>query len=148
WRKAFAGLGVDDAYVIAVRHPLSVIDSLTARDDLDARRSGWLWLTHFVCALRYTAGRPRIVVDYDRLLAAPAVELSRIADGLGWRTPAVSDEERKSYCETFLSDELRHARYAADAAIPASLPPMLGEAHALAQRLARHDADVGSPEIS
>ena len=71
WQGVFAELNVTDAYVIAVRHPLSVIDSLTARDALDVQRSSWLWLTHLVCALHYTAGRTRVVVDYDRLLAAP-----------------------------------------------------------------------------
>ena len=81
WQSAFADVGAADAYVIAVRHPLAVIDSLTARDRLDVRRSGWLWLTHLVCALHYTNGRPRVVVDYDNLLAAPERELERIAAG-------------------------------------------------------------------
>lgn len=48
WQHVFADMNVDDAYVIAVRHPLAVIDSLTARDALDVRRSGWLWAAHLL----------------------------------------------------------------------------------------------------
>ena len=36
WQRQFAAAGVADHYVIAIRHPLSVIDSLTTRDQLDA----------------------------------------------------------------------------------------------------------------
>ena len=95
WQGIFADMGVADAYVIALRHPLSVIDSLTARDALDVQRSGWLWLTHLVCALHYTAGRRRVVVDYDRLLAAPEHESRDLARAmLGWLVGAQHPDGR------------------------------------------------------
>ena len=144
WQGVFAQLGVSDAYVIAVRHPLSVIDSLTARDDLPVQRSGWLWLTHLVCALHYTKGRTRVVVDYDRLLSAPERELARMATGLALAAPVPGSAEIKSYCEGFLSKGLRHAEHATGAPIPASLPRLLLDAHALVQRLAADEADQGS----
>ena len=144
WQGIFAEIGATDSYVIAMRHPWSVIDSLTARDALDVQRSGWLWLTHLVCALRYTAGRPRVVVDYDRLLAAPEQELARMANGLGLPNPAPDSEEMRSYCGAFLSKELRHAQHAAEAAIPGPVPTILLDAFVLAQRLARDEADAGS----
>lgn len=138
WQRVFADLRVADAYVIAVRHPLAVIDSLTARDSLDVRRGGWLWLTHVVCALRYTQGRPRVVVDYDRLLAAPARELARMASALA--LPAPTGDDARRFANEFVTGELRHAEYAADRLDPAAVPPLVAEAHALAQRLARDDA--------
>ena len=123
-----------DAYVIAVRHPRAVIDSLTARDGLDVRRSGWLWLGHLVCALRYTQDRPRVVVDYDRLLAAPERELARMARALG--LPAPGADALRDYAHGFLARDLRHAEYAPDDLDPAAVPPLVADAHALAQRLA------------
>jgi len=142
WQAVFAEMGVADAYVIAVRHPLSVIDSLTARDGLDVRRSGWLWLTHLVCALHYTAGRPRVVVDYDRLLAAPERELARMAEGLGLPAAALTGEDVTTYTRDFLSAELRHAEHTPEDLAATVVPPLVRDAYALAQRLACDEADA------
>ena len=146
WQRVFAELRVADAYVIAVRHPQAVIDSLSARDGLDVRRSGWLWLEHLLCALRYTQGRPRIVVDYDRLLAAPDRELARMASALALPAAAPVGDDATVYANTFLSPELRHAEYAPDCIDAAALPPFVAAAHVLAQRLARDEADVRSSD--
>ncbi|MFO1316117.1 MAG: hypothetical protein U1F58_10990 [Burkholderiales bacterium] len=145
WQHACADTGLADAYVVAVRHPRAVVDSLTARDALDPRRSAWLWLTHVACALRYTQGRRRVVVDYDRLLEAPARELARMAAALGLPPPA--EAAARDYAEGFLSAELRHARYDAADVNPAGVPPLVPAAHALAQRLARGDSDPGAPAV-
>ncbi len=139
WQRVFADLRVDDAYVIAVRHPQAVIDSLVARDHLDVRRGGWLWLTHLVTALHCTQDRPRVVVDYDRLLEVPARELARIARALGVPDAVVEGADVTAYTRDFLTTDLRHATYAADDAGAAGAIPLVADAHALAQRLARDD---------
>lgn len=140
WQRVFADLTVDDAYVIAVRHPQAVIDSLTARDGLDPRRSALLWLTHFLCAMHYTNGRTRVVVDYDRLLEAPVRELARMARAL--RVPEIAEErDLAAYASEFLSRELRHAAYAAEDLSSAAFTAEIVAAHDLAQRLARGESD-------
>jgi hypothetical protein len=144
WQGIFAEMGVADAYVIAVRHPLSVIASLTARDALDVRRSGWLWLTHLLCALQYTAGRPRVVVDYDRLLAAPERELARMVTGLGLPASALTGEDVAAYTRDFVSRELRHAEHGAEDLDAAAVAPLVRDAYALTQRLARDESGAGS----
>ena len=146
WRCVFDEARVDDAYVIAVRHPRAVIDSLAARDGLDPRRSAWLWLTHLLCALRYTHGRPRVVVDYDLMIEAPHRELARIAHALALPPHAPAQAHADSFAREFVSGELRHAHYAADEST-AGLPAGVAEAHALAQRLARDDASVSDAGV-
>ncbi len=143
WQRVLAHMQVAEAYVIAVRHPQAVIDSLTARDQLDVRRSGWLWLTHLVCALRYTQGRTRVIVDYDRVLAEPAHELARMASAL--RLPAPAADAARQYAEEFLSAGLRHAAYAPADLAAAGLQPLVAEAHALTQRLARDELSQDDP---
>jgi hypothetical protein len=144
WQRVAAAAGLADSYVIAVRHPQAVIDSLTARDDLAPRRSALLWLTHLVCALRYARGRPCVVADYDRMLAQPVQELARIARALALPRPPGGEEEIRQYAEHFLTTELRHAQYARDAVDAAALPPWIADAHALAQDLAGDEAQVDS----
>ncbi|MEO8754464.1 MAG: hypothetical protein ABI624_17475, partial [Casimicrobiaceae bacterium] len=143
WQRVLAEMQVADAYVIAVRHPQAVIDSLTARDRLDVRRSGWLWLTHLACALRYTQGRPRVIVDYDRVLAQPAHELARMASALGLPAPATDAARR--YAEEFLTAGLRHAAYAPAELAAAGMLPLVAGAHALAQRLACDEVPQDDP---
>ncbi|MCC6193137.1 MAG: hypothetical protein IT518_01605 [Burkholderiales bacterium] len=146
WQAVFAEAGIADAYVIAVRHPRSVIDSLAARDGLDVRRSGWLWLVHLLCALRYTAGRPRVVVDYDNLLEDPARELGRMARVLDVPPSAVRAGIH-AYASEFLSPLLRHSVYGREEWDASAVPPLFAEAHALAQRLACDADDVGAAAI-
>jgi hypothetical protein len=143
WQAVIAEAGAADAYVIAVRHPLSVIESLTARDGLDVRRSGWLWLTHLLCALHYTAGRSRVVVDYDRVIAAPERELARMARGLGLPPSTQNDAGATSatYASEFVSAALRHAEHAPENLDAGDVPPLVPAVHALAQRLAQDEAD-------
>jgi hypothetical protein len=142
WQRVFGALGVDDAYVIAVRHPLAVIASLTARDGLDPRRSAWLWVEHLLCALRYTQGRVRVVVDYDRLLANPGRELARMAQAL--HLPAPHDDALRGYVGGFLTGELRHAVFAADDLTGVRDHPLVADAQRLAQRLAGDECDLAA----
>lgn len=143
WQRVFGTLELDDGYVIAVRHPLAVIASLTARDALDPRRSAWLWVLHLLCALRYTEGRPRVVVDYDRLLARPDRELARIAAALA--LPEAAADAAQAYRDGFLSGELRHALHAPHELGAAADFPLVADAHALAQRLAGDDPGANTP---
>lgn len=140
WQRQFARARVADHYVVAVRHPQSVVASLTARDGLDVRRSGWLWLTHLVCALHYARGRPLVVVDYDRMLAAPRHELERMRSAL--QVAPAADAEATRFIDAFLAPELRHAEHAATDRIDARLPLAVAEAWALASALARDETMI------
>jgi glycosyltransferase involved in cell wall biosynthesis len=59
----------------------------------------------------HTAGRPRVVVDYDRLLARPAAELNRLAAALGLVVDGETERRIAAYAGEFLSRELRHSEY-------------------------------------
>jgi hypothetical protein len=136
WQLVLHSAGIEEGYVVAVRHPRAVIASLTARDALDPRRSAWLWLTHLACSLAYTQHRPRVVVDYDRLMDDPAREITRVARALdaGEADAALVAQFR----DGFLAADLRHALFAAED-VGDELTPLVRDAHALAQRLARDE---------
>ena len=129
-----------DHYVIAIRHPLSVLDSLTTRDQLDTRRSAWLWLIHLVCAMHYSAGRPRVVVDYDRMLAAPESELERMRTALALPLAPDAAMATAAFVRDFLSQGLRHSEHDPADLAAGILPPSVIEAWTLAIAMARDDA--------
>ncbi|MEP7328319.1 MAG: hypothetical protein ABI777_03845 [Betaproteobacteria bacterium] len=139
WQAQCAREQIVDHYVVAVRHPLSVMASLTTRDGLDVRRSGWLWLTHLVCAMHYTAGRPRVVVDYDRMLAAPNVELDRMRAALAIPRAADTNGAIDAFVGDFLAPELRHAEHTAADLATSGLPAAVIDAWQLANGAARDE---------
>jgi len=141
WQRQFATMGLSDHYIVAIRHPRSVVDSLTARDGLDPRRSAWLWLIHLACALYYAAGRPLVVVDYDQMLAAPRRELTRIRSALSIPLVAALDVDAalSLFVDDFLTSGLRHAKHAGTEFADAPFHALVSEAWALASALARDE---------
>ncbi|WP_312939379.1 hypothetical protein [Stutzerimonas balearica] len=110
WRRVFDHLQLQVDYVIAVRNPLSVARSLQRRNGFFERKSHWLWLQHYVSAVMATQDAKRLFVDYDALLAQPDAQLRRLAEAFGLQGDQTAEQE---YIDTFLSSDLRHARYEA-----------------------------------
>ena len=123
WQHVFSHLQLDDAYVIALRHPISVAHSLEQRDKLAPGKSYFLWLLHMLPSVSLTQGKPRLVVDYDLLVDQPAAEVRRIAEALGLQD-RLSREALSDFTKQFLEKGLRHAVFepedsAADPRVPA-----------------------------
>jgi len=105
WRKLQTSSSVHIAYLLAVRHPDEVAASLLARDGMPAMQARMLWLRHVLEATAASAGSPRAVVDYDRLLVDPLDMLGAAAATirLPLRTDNVDEEARG-----FISSGGRH----------------------------------------
>lgn len=110
WQRVFDHLQLQVDYMIAVRNPLSVARSLQRRNGFFERKSHWLWLQHYVSAVMATQDAKRLFVDYDALLAQPDAQLRRLAEAFGLQGDQAAEQE---YIDTFLSSDLRHARYEA-----------------------------------
>jgi hypothetical protein len=65
WQNLLPAERYDVRYVICLRNPLDVIDSLKPPRPQSRRETGALWLTYVASALVNTAGRPRILVPYE-----------------------------------------------------------------------------------
>ncbi|CAB3765855.1 hypothetical protein LMG29660_05379 [Burkholderia puraquae] len=108
WQPIFYSLDVRVVYVLAIRNPMSVGRSLEKRDGFSHDKSLLLWLMHTISALDHTKGMQRVLVDYDKLMEAPRVELARMSVRLelpldGSRVAAFEDE--------FLDGGLRHSKF-------------------------------------
>ncbi|MBV5317449.1 MAG: hypothetical protein JZU50_06540, partial [Desulfobulbaceae bacterium] len=108
WKKVFEHCQFNVKYILAIRHPLSVVQSLTKRDGFDPITGYALWLGHVVAGLADTVDDVRVLVDYDLLIANPDYELSRIAKQFEL---VVDQTELQQYKEDFLDEDLRHTRY-------------------------------------
>ena len=145
WQAVFDSLEIEPRYVIALRNPLSVVQSLQRRDGFPADKSHMLWLEHMVSALRWTEGHTRVVVDYDRLLSEPIAQLLRLREALS--IPAGDEAPLQEYASEFLSDELRHHRFDPADLQAAHMPPLTARLHDLLDRLARDEVSEASSEV-
>ncbi len=110
WHEIFRRLDVDDNYVLVVRNPRSVAESLRARQGMDQWLAYVLWLEYMLSAVRGVMGKPRAFVAYDRMMDDPAKELDRLAEALALPPPAVG-QSACNFGDSFLDGRLRHTRY-------------------------------------
>jgi hypothetical protein len=109
WLGALADAGISDAYVVAIRHPMSVAASLFRRQEIPLDKANLLWLLHNVPFLSDLREKPFVVVDYDLLAQNPHGELARIAQRL--ELPASNGANRREvdrFVTEFLDESLRH----------------------------------------
>jgi hypothetical protein len=107
WRQALNEIAVDPVYVILVRHPLEVAESLLARNGSPREKSLLLWTSYMVAVERDTRDAPRVFVTYSDMLNDWRGVLDRIEVAMGRplprRTPSAGVE-----IERFLSKSHRH----------------------------------------
>lgn len=145
WQDIFAHEKIDVHYVIAVRNPLSVADSLKKRDQFDSKKSYLLWIDHQLSAVRGTQGCSRVVVEYDALLESPELQMKRLSEMLGLTPP--NAEAIRNYEDTFLEKSLRHSSYQLrDLTFAKDLPPAAVNLYRTLLRAAQTDS-LDSMEI-
>ena len=82
WQEVFKQLQFNISYLIAVRNPISVVESLYIRDGFEREKSFLFWTKYTLESLKYTKGNQCVFIDYDRLLDNPAIQLERITKAL------------------------------------------------------------------
>jgi hypothetical protein len=141
WEAVFADLDADVRYVVAIRNPMNVAGSRKKTDYFRGfqEKSDLEWLVHVVPHFGRVAARPHVVVDYDRLMAAPDRELSRIATGHGLAVDEARAAGIRAYADEFLSDSLRHNRLDDDSLAESQVNALTWRAYTHLRALARDE---------
>ena len=87
WKTALREEGYRVGFVIMVRHPLEVAESLKARDGFIKDKSLFLWATYMLSAELGTREEKRLFVKFDDLIANPEAVLDRVEANLDVRLP-------------------------------------------------------------
>jgi len=106
WAQALKACGAAIRFVVPVRHPVEVAQSLHSYGCSTNHGLMW-WLAYTLDAERYSRTEPRAFVSYPDLLADPKGAMERIADVLGVSWPKPLDEVEPSL-RTFLERSMRH----------------------------------------
>lgn len=145
WKPIFARLPVVTKYVISIRNPLSVADSLELRGTTVRDKAYLLWLRHVLPSLEETAGAARVVVDYDRLMDQPEQQIRRVVDHLALPMK-IAHDRLDDYCNSFLKPALRHSKHAPPLVLPqSSVPDVVSQLYRLALDFAADAKDLDAP---
>lgn len=137
WQFVFDALGLSPSYLIAVRNPLEVAESLKRRDGISLLKGMLLWVKYSVAAVRGTQGSRRIFVSYAAMMQNPLLQLQRISHALDLPAPESNQQALFEYTEEFLSPELRHNVSAVDALLaPGHIPPFVSDFYRFLLQLA------------
>jgi len=108
WQPVFDRLGMEPTYVLSMRHPLCVAESLRRRNAFSLEKSLILWLRYTCRAYLAVKHKKHVLVDYDELLESPREQLARIQRIAGLAVDKSANQELDDYCESFLTTNLRH----------------------------------------
>jgi hypothetical protein len=148
WRSVLRSLEVDESYLLVIRNPRSVANSLIRRHGMDAVTAHLLWLVYVVPNLSMIANRPFIVADYDLVMANPRQELERIAKGLKIPLTDTSRAGIDQFVSDFLDPNLRHSFFnVSDFELDLNLPPLTREAYLWLRSLATDQTANDSPRF-
>lgn len=64
WNKLSETIGLDDYYIIPLRHPLDVAASLNRRNNIGGNRSCLIWLNYIFSAEKYSRGKKRSFIVF------------------------------------------------------------------------------------
>ena len=146
WRRVFAEAGgAKPDFVWVIRHPLAVAQSLARRDGFSPLKSHLLWLRHHSIPFADIAASRHVVVDYDRMLSQPRVELRRIAGAL--TLEAEDDAGVADFTDSFLDPDLRHFQSGDESAGNAGLELVVARAYRALEPVARDSARLTDPDF-
>jgi ubiquinone/menaquinone biosynthesis C-methylase UbiE len=107
WKGIFSKLDLEPLYLLALRQPSAVVQSIVRRDKISAARAELLWLLHNLDAVRDAGERLRLVVDYDRWFTHPREQAQAVVCALGLDWPENEETVLRNVTNRIRAD-LRH----------------------------------------
>lgn len=151
WQGIHQALDLDVRYLLALRNPMSVARS-RARINPQRGRQVWSdmeWLVNVVPYFHKTAGRPRTVVDFDRLIADPEKQLYRMARDLGLPCGPAQQAGIQEYTQQFLQKDKPATRFTReDLQNNPDVYPWVAEGYSLLDEVAADELSLDSPEFA
>ena len=107
WLDVLRGLSLTPCFVMCLRDPMEVSQSLARRDGIADDRSSVLWLQHVLEAEFWTRGKQRVLVTFDELLEDWQSVVSSIQSKFALNLETGGPDAQKRVAE-FLEPSLRH----------------------------------------
>jgi hypothetical protein len=123
WLPIFEKLGITPYFVLMVRHPWEIAESLRKRNGIPPSKSVLLWLRYTLEAETTTRRFSRRIISYAQLLSNPGSTLAGISQDLD--LPRRSSKAIARKVGNFLEQSLRHHRVSASRQKKARIIPSI-----------------------
>ena len=105
WKSVIEDLGLEDYYLITIRNPIDVANSLYKRNGLSEEHACLLWLIYVLSSERNTRNKRRSFLRFPNWVTSGADELARVERQLGTKFPV---DHRQLDISTVFFDNLVH----------------------------------------
>lgn len=140
WKKVFVLLECEIRYVLCLRHPLSVANSVLKRNKTPIRKGYLLWLSYNLAIVTEAVPTPLVALDYDQLMESPDAQLEFLAQQLNLQ---IQPDLAAGFAKEFLDDNLRHTLFSAtDLKNDWQCPPAVISAYEISNGLLLADNQV------
>ncbi len=147
WVNLFERMGVEAAYIMPIRNPLSVARSRAKLDGHRGRQenSDLEWLVNVIPYFNRVKGSPIVLVDYDKLMQNPTEQLGRMSRTLNLSTNETIHRQIHEFTDQFLKPKLQHTHFSMDQlASDSRIHPLIKQFYPLLQQLADDSLDIES----
>jgi len=117
WQRLLERLDIESRYILILRHPDEVAESLHRRDLIDISAGRWLWMSHYLEAEFHTRGERRAVVLLDELIYDWRATLASVSSHLDIHWPIPVPVAADSI-DAFLEPSLQHHRVRTEEDVP------------------------------
>ena len=107
WRRVFSDLAIDPVFVVCVRHPGAVAQSLSTRDGSPPLFSEMLWLEKTLGACQASWNAPNCLIHYEDWFIHPSKCVETLLEATGLK-PCENAETIKKGVDSIVKRELRH----------------------------------------
>ncbi|HEY0891601.1 MAG TPA: glycosyltransferase [Cellvibrio sp.] len=145
WKLVFSRMNCEVQYVLCLRHPLSVANSLLKRNKSPIRKGYLLWLSYNLSIVTESQDLRLIALDYDQLMESPLSHIQNLAEQLGLSVDlALADQ----FANEFIDKDLRHTNFDESAlANDPRCPGVVTKAHALFKKMLASDNQKANAEL-
>jgi hypothetical protein len=107
WSEIFEELKIKPHFIIPLRNPLEIANSLKNRDGFSLEKSLLLWMIYMLDAEFFSRNYPRVFITYDSLLKDTSDTISNISRTLNIEFPK-SYQDAGEDIARFLDVDLKH----------------------------------------
>ncbi|WDF51526.1 hypothetical protein PQ460_03410 [Paenibacillus sp. KACC 21273] len=113
WLDILQELDVEVNFVISIRNPLDIANSLLKRNNIPIQKSLGIWMNYMISVARWTADSKCILVSYDEFLDDWHHQLFNLSQQLNLPWPE-NELELKEKMQKFINPQFRHSYSSSD----------------------------------